>query len=197
MPTQERAKRRYEAILDAAAEVFAEVGFEAATIDDIASRADTSVGSIYQFFENKNGLFHAIARKCLEESGEVFGRVLTPDLMAQGWEALIEGFLDAYFAWERSDVRVRALYSNLQLYAAYEQDDVAMMQSIIDQVATLLRAFIPDMKPHKRRVVATTVVNTTTSFLFLARTAPERQANLLLAEVKVLLVRYLRPYVEG
>lgn len=197
MPTQARAKRRYEAILDAAAEVFSEVGFEAATIDEIASRAETSVGSIYQFFENKNGLFHAIAQQCLEASNDVFGRVLTPDLMAQGWEALIEGFLDAYFEWERSDIRVRALYSNLQLYAAYEKEDVAMMQSIIDQVATLLRAFVPDMKPQKRRVVATTVVNTTTSFLFLARTAPQRQANLLLAEVKVLLVRYLRPYVEG
>lgn len=196
-PTQERAKRRYVAILDAAAEVFSEVGFEAATIDEIAARADTSVGSIYQFFSNKNGLFHAIAKQCLDESGEVFARVLTPELMAQGWEALVEAYLESYFEWERTDIRVRALYSNLQLYAAYEKDDVAMMEKIIDQVATLLKTFIPAMKPQKRRVVATTVVNTTTSFLFLARTAPERRARALLGEVKLLLVRYLRPYVEG
>ena len=42
-PSQERGERRVEEILDAAAEVIAEVGVEAATTNAIAARAGSSV----------------------------------------------------------------------------------------------------------------------------------------------------------
>ena len=47
-PQQKRGQQRVEKILVAAAEVFAEAGFVAATIQQIADRANTAVGSIYQ-----------------------------------------------------------------------------------------------------------------------------------------------------
>lgn len=42
-PKQKRGEQRVSAILDAASEVIAEVGYEAATIVTIAARANTSV----------------------------------------------------------------------------------------------------------------------------------------------------------
>ncbi|HEY8418649.1 MAG TPA: TetR/AcrR family transcriptional regulator [Limnochordales bacterium] len=47
-------KRR---ILQAAAEVFAEKGYYAAAVDDIVRASDTSKGSFYHFFPNKQGIF--------------------------------------------------------------------------------------------------------------------------------------------
>jgi len=47
VPQQDRGQRRVEKILDAAAEVIAEVGVQAATTNAIAARAETSVGSLY------------------------------------------------------------------------------------------------------------------------------------------------------
>lgn len=44
-------------ILDAAEEVFAQKGFHEATIKEIAHLAEFSVGAVYSFFENKDGLF--------------------------------------------------------------------------------------------------------------------------------------------
>ena len=67
VPTQERARRRVARILDAAALVFAEQGFEAATMEDIAARAETSIGSIYQFFPNKLAIFDDIDTVLLME----------------------------------------------------------------------------------------------------------------------------------
>lgn len=196
VPTQERGKRRVEAILDAAAEVFAEVGFEAATIDQIAERAESSVGSVYQFFGSKDDLFEAIATGCLERSGALFETFAGEDLLASGWEAVMERLLDAYFEWERTDAHVRALYTNLHLYTQYEEADQAMMNRLVDGTAALLQVFAPKLKPAKRKLVAATVVNTVTAFLFVGRRAPEREAKRMLAETKVLLIRYLRPYVE-
>ena len=65
-PKQKRGRQRVDAILNSASELFAEVGYEAATIIEIAARADTSVGSMYQFFANKEAILYsyAIRNKC-------------------------------------------------------------------------------------------------------------------------------------
>ncbi|MFS8581398.1 MAG: TetR/AcrR family transcriptional regulator, partial [Limnochordales bacterium] len=49
-----KTKRR---ILEAAADVFAEKGYYAAAVDDIVRASDTSKGSFYHFFPNKQGIF--------------------------------------------------------------------------------------------------------------------------------------------
>ena len=54
---QERAFTRQERILDAALDVFAEHGYQQATVDDIASTAQTSKGGIYFHFPGKDAIF--------------------------------------------------------------------------------------------------------------------------------------------
>ena len=53
VPVQERSKKRLEAILEAAARLFAGSGYEQTTMEGIAEAAGTSIGSVYQFFPNK------------------------------------------------------------------------------------------------------------------------------------------------
>src|SRR5246500_4296496 len=67
MPDDEpKWRRRKEArpgeIIDAALEVFAEKGFAAAKLDDIARRAGISKGALYLYFETKEDIFGAVAR---------------------------------------------------------------------------------------------------------------------------------------
>src|SRR5205085_839575 len=52
-PQRERGRARVAALLAAAAEVFAESGYDAATMTEIAARAGASIGSLYQFFPTK------------------------------------------------------------------------------------------------------------------------------------------------
>lgn len=52
-----------DAILHAAAEAFAEVGFERAALGDIVARAGTSIGNLYKYFRNKDELFVAFISK--------------------------------------------------------------------------------------------------------------------------------------
>lgn len=47
------------AILTAAADELAELGFERATLASIAARGGTSIGNLYKYFANKDELFHA------------------------------------------------------------------------------------------------------------------------------------------
>lgn len=61
-PKQLRSRLMVETILEAARQIFAEHGFEAATTNQIAERAGISIGSLYQYFPNKDSLILEIQR---------------------------------------------------------------------------------------------------------------------------------------
>jgi AcrR family transcriptional regulator len=59
-PTQKRSRTRVAAILKAAEQIFNEVGYEGATTNAIAERASIPIGSLYQYFKNKQAILYAL-----------------------------------------------------------------------------------------------------------------------------------------
>lgn len=59
---QRRSEERPREICAAALAVFAEKGFAAARLEEIASRAGVSKGTLYLYFEDKEQLFRAVVR---------------------------------------------------------------------------------------------------------------------------------------
>ena len=59
---QRRSEDRPREICAAALEVFAEKGFAAAKLDEIARRAGVSKGTLYLYFKDKEQLFRAVVR---------------------------------------------------------------------------------------------------------------------------------------
>jgi AcrR family transcriptional regulator len=76
-------------LLAAGAQVFAARGVHAARVDDIVKGARTSHGTFYLYFQNKEELFHALARQVAGDLEALAGRLppLTPD--ADGRAALV------------------------------------------------------------------------------------------------------------
>ena len=62
LPRDERRRRTEATILDAARQLFAESGFERATIRAVASRAGVDPALVMQYFGSKEGLFAAAAK---------------------------------------------------------------------------------------------------------------------------------------
>jgi len=56
LPLQRRSRETVAAILEAAAKVFGERGYWEATTNHIADVAGVSVGSLYEYFPNKDAL---------------------------------------------------------------------------------------------------------------------------------------------
>lgn len=67
--SEPRWRRRKEArakeILDAALDLFAERGFAATRLEDIAQKAGVSKGTLYLYFENKEDIFRSMVRETL------------------------------------------------------------------------------------------------------------------------------------
>jgi AcrR family transcriptional regulator len=59
-----------ERILDAAARVFVERGYHGATTNHVAEAAGASIGSLYQYFSNKDALLAGIAERHIAEALE-------------------------------------------------------------------------------------------------------------------------------
>ncbi len=64
---QVRSRETFEAILQAAAQVFERRGYAAATTNRIAERAGVSIGSLYQYFPNKAAILVALSERHLQQ----------------------------------------------------------------------------------------------------------------------------------
>jgi AcrR family transcriptional regulator len=71
-PRQARAKRTYDAILHAAAELLVEVGVERISTNLIAERAGITVPALYRYFPNKYSVLNALGASLMDRQNEVF-----------------------------------------------------------------------------------------------------------------------------
>jgi AcrR family transcriptional regulator len=66
-PQQERSARRLAGFLQAAAELFSEIGFEATTMQAIADRCESSIGALYNYFPDKQSVAATLLSRYAEE----------------------------------------------------------------------------------------------------------------------------------
>ena len=92
------AAARREAILDAALMVFAERGYEAARLEDMAKRAGVAKGTVYLYFKDKQALFEALVRG---DVSPMLGQV-TEAAVVPGMKPL--DVLDLFFALFQKEV---------------------------------------------------------------------------------------------
>ncbi|MFI6845871.1 TetR/AcrR family transcriptional regulator [Kitasatospora sp. NBC_00085] len=105
MVKQERAGRTRQAVLLAAADTFAEAGFESASLVDISRRAGVSKGALYFHFVSKQALADGVRAAAAREIGSAALRA------RRGAGPAVQGLID--FSHElarllREDVVVRA-----------------------------------------------------------------------------------------
>lgn len=79
-PKQERATETRQRILDAAAHVFAEHGYAAGTTNRIAEHAGVSIGSLYQYFPNKDAVLRALMDAHVDAGAQLLGERLSGGL---------------------------------------------------------------------------------------------------------------------
>jgi AcrR family transcriptional regulator len=154
-PRRQRGKDRVAALLAAAVEVFAEKGYEAATMTEIAVRAGASIGSLYQFFATKDVLAAALH----EANGAALSDMLTmlarqtagerPALVADRLFEEMQRFLQAHPAF------VVLLDRRDPDHAAKQ----ARRQKLREQLATLLQQTRPALPIVRAQAMAVVILH--------------------------------------
>lgn len=108
VPQQERGQRRVASLLRAAESVIGEMGYERATMCAVAERAGASIGSLYQFFPNKESVAEALRAQYTKEVEKVWRHLaLTASVLTV--DGLVRGLIDSQIQFARSHPAFLAL----------------------------------------------------------------------------------------
>lgn len=110
-PQQQRSQQRVVQIFEACKQLIAEKGCAALKMSDIAATADISIGSIYQYFPNKQAIVAALATHYQDAFRADAVKVLSeaPDNIDALWSTTL-ALLDAYYKMHREDPVVRDIW---------------------------------------------------------------------------------------
>jgi AcrR family transcriptional regulator len=193
-PSQERSRVRVEAILDAAALVFDEIGYEAATTHTIADRAGTAIGSLYQFFPDKAAIFHAMELRHLERVQAMWATIeveAIAQLPLQSMIRLLIESVEQLFSQPVSRVVFIQFFVARQLFATI---DDRLTEEAIAFLASILQARNRSLDPSRIIRLAEVCVHSSNALILIALRTPDRPW--LSQEIEDLLVRYLEPDLE-
>ncbi|QDC39637.1 TetR/AcrR family transcriptional regulator [Sphingobium fuliginis] len=153
-PRRRRGILRVEALLAAATEVFFEKGFEAATMTEIAERAGSSIGSLYQFFPAKESIADVLRARC-------------GDAIVDRWDALRQTG-EAHTPAELAEALFRTLAEARAAVPAFALLDAvrntpgvnvaAVRTRIMASLNQLLRSRIPALSETELRSTAMVVL---------------------------------------
>ncbi|MFP3991434.1 ScbR family autoregulator-binding transcription factor [Streptomyces sp. E11-3] len=121
---QERAIHTRRTILHASAAVFADVGFPAVTIKDIADKAEMTKGAVYFHFTNKEAIAAAVADEFYRRLNEIIAPVLdgdrsSPSTVAGVLRAVARGFRDDDFIKAGARLQIERPYIKIDMPVPY------------------------------------------------------------------------------
>lgn len=198
VPRQERGRVRVEKILDAAADVIANVGVEAATTNAIAAHANTSVGSLYQFFPNKEAIVDALAMRFNTELRQLNDVVLSPEAMLAPLPELVNNVVDSLLQFHEANPAYRHVYQ-----ATHRSDgapgtkEAELHKAVVGRVEELLVTRKPAMESTTKHLHATVSVLAVHALLGFAMTASTATRAGIVEELKGMIVTYLADAING
>lgn len=195
-PKQQRGKARVEKILDAAAAVFDEVGYEAATTHLIAAKAGTAIGSLYQFFPDKAAIFKAMERRHAERVKLLYAEANASGMVHLPLRSMIHALVTAVAKLFEQPIS-RVLF--VQFYTArqiFQSIDESMTQEAIDFMASLLLQRNATLSAAQCNLLAEVCVHSSNAVILAAlRSSNQAHRQQLTGQIEALLVSYLDPHV--
>jgi len=154
-PQREVGRQRVAELMDAAANVIHERGFEAATMAEIAARAGAKIGSLYRFFPNKEALAEALMRRYVEVLQAEYAAIhahaadATPEALA---DTLIDLLVKLYPQTKAITALLDSLTDWTKLRSRFRGEALA-------GIKTALQAYAPDLDDNEADDIAAVVLN--------------------------------------
>jgi len=132
---QERSRQTIRTILDAAILVLIDEGFERSTTNRIASRAGYSVGTLYQYFDDKDDIYGTIVDEALMKLTESTSNVTIQPTLIETLRTWLELVLASL---EQDPATIQALITLIN--GRYLEKQLAMFDDLVASTARLLEA---------------------------------------------------------
>jgi AcrR family transcriptional regulator len=142
LPQQERSRVTVEAILEATAHILTEEGYDKANTNRIAERAGISIGSLYQYFPNKESLMAALMEQHSQEIAALVETKLK-DLVDSPLDIAIPELVKAVIAAHAINPRLHQVLNE----EIPRSERLQQMQQADERITELLRAYLSRWHP--------------------------------------------------
>ena len=185
-PQQERATRRLSNFLDAAATLFEEIGYEAATMTAIAERSGSGIGTLYHYFPDKQSMAFALFNLYTQKV-EAYWKPLIEQAETFSHAAFAETFLERITEF----LRQRPAYLKLLAAPIRFSRDPAARRALRVAIANAFRAKDPSLTNEKAMLAANITLQMVKGMTTLYAEAGPRDKPLIITEYKKALTLYL------
>jgi AcrR family transcriptional regulator len=191
-PQQERATRRLANFLEAAAELFAEIGYESVTMTAVAERSGSGIGTLYHYFPDKQSIAFALLREYAQEIEAHW-----KPLMEQA-ETLSHSEFAAMFLERITEfLQERPAYLKLLAAPIRFSRDPAARRALRVAIANAFRAKDPSLTKERALLAANIAIQMVKGMTTLYAEASAGEKPLIIAEYKKALTLYLGSVLSG
>ena len=194
-PRQARSRATMERILSVSAELLEAVGVEGFNTNLLAERAGVGVRAIYRYFPNKLAILVALAEAFGEAERDWIG-----DLRQLGtdgdWRAAAARAIDGYYEAASRQRGFAALRAAANATPELRELDRLGNKALEDDLAEGLAGLGVVLAPAHLSALCRTIMETSNRMLDIALQSPRAEAELLVRELKRMIVALLETYVD-
>src|SRR5262245_9975481 len=146
-PTQPRARATIETIFEATAQIIERDGIAALNTNRIVERAGVSIGTLYEYFPNKEAILIAMARKRLAEDERLVRQALAAAEAEQG-VSLARKAIHAMVALHGDRPKVRRAVMAVHLANGFGREHARPVQEIAELIVEQNTRLLGAEAPH-------------------------------------------------
>lgn len=188
-PRQKRAAATFEAIVEAAAHILRQDGAEALTTNAVAARAGVSIGSLYQYFPNKQAIVRALIAREFKLAEAIRPAAIDGDGPAA---EVVRAIVDWHFDFRARDpelaLRLRKLAG--ETLPGEERERISSLRR--ERVGRTVAKLTGEAKRAHAAFIVDVCINAVADET-MKRSPAQLKSPDLRAEVAALLASYLRP----
>ena len=170
------------------------MGYDAATTNLIAVQAGTSIGSLYEFFPNKEALASALAERYMGAIGQLYETLIVdePGVSAEVMVPRVVGALDRFYRDHPGAVPLlNGRFTSPELANA----GANLQRAMVRRVDAVIASKQPGLSPPRRLLVSEVIAEVARSLLVLSDQMPLHQRKAMIHQVELAVLGYLRESV--
>ncbi|MEB3357083.1 MAG: TetR family transcriptional regulator [Synechococcales bacterium] len=194
-PRQARSQERVNRILDVAEQMFIEVGYAAATTNAIATQAEVSIGSLYQFFPDKGAILQALALRYVEQLHQGLAALDADELSRLPLPQYVDLLIDATYQFFTDRPGYHAIFMEVQgTMPELDQIEEAADAQLIEDLAASLAKRSAGQEAVDFEAIAFVLVKAIGTLLWLSLSQEPAFRQRLVSETKRMTLQYLQSY---
>ena len=195
-PQQARARKTYEKILSATAQLLDEVGLDGINTNLIAETAGVNISAIYKYFPNKYAILSVLAARLNDKQTDLTLEYLDSIDVQTRWQDIVRGMIDTMVEGTRKEKGLIALQSAMlgspELKAIYRQSNEEVSK-------VFLQAFAKTgikLPAGKKKLIGTCIGEIVPAMLDYSVSRGKRFDAKVIEELKRMHVGYISTYLD-